>query len=82
MTDDGRWPLSKFLIVGILIAVAGYLPLQLYIIFGPADGNPIGLGLLMVMGMMLGMMVVAIVIKRLIRHFLNEEFSGQYMLLI
>jgi hypothetical protein len=39
--------------------VAGYLPLQLYIIFGPADGNPIGLGLLMVMGMMLGMMVVA-----------------------
>ncbi|WP_423680435.1 MULTISPECIES: hypothetical protein [unclassified Undibacterium] len=69
-TDDGRWPLSKFLIVGILIAVAGYLPLQLYIIFGPADGNPVGLGLLMVMGMMLGMMVVAIgVIKRLIRHF-------------
>jgi hypothetical protein len=28
--------------------VAGVLPLLLYIAFGPADGNPIGLGLLAV----------------------------------
>ena len=70
MTDDGRWSLSRFLLVGVTIAIAACLPLQLYIIFGPADGNPIGLGLLMVMGIMLGMGVVAIgVIKRMIRHF-------------
>ena len=30
------------------LGVAGVLPLLLYIAFGPADGNPIGLGLLAV----------------------------------
>jgi hypothetical protein len=34
MTDDGRWPLSRFLLVGVTIAIAACLPLQLYIIFG------------------------------------------------
>ncbi|MFZ6771855.1 hypothetical protein ACO0LB_03975 [Undibacterium sp. SXout7W] len=69
--ESKRWPLSRFLIVGVVIAVAGYLPLQCYIIFGPRDGNPIGLGLLAVIGILLGMIVFSIgVIKRVIRYFL------------
>jgi len=72
MTDDGRWPLSRFLLVGVTIAIAACLPLQLYIIFGPADGNPIGLGLLAAMGIFLGLTVfVTGLVKRLIRYFME-----------
>lgn len=72
MTDDGRWPLSRFLLVGVTIAIAACLPLQLYIIFGPSDGNPIGLGLLAAMGILLGLAVfVTGLIKRLIRYFME-----------
>jgi len=70
--EGKRWSLSRFLIVGAIIAVAGYLPIQLYIIFGPRDGNPIGLGLLAAIGILLGMIVIAVgVIKRVIRYFLE-----------
>lgn len=37
---------SKALKTGVGIIAVGTMPLLLYIIFGPADGNPIGLGLL------------------------------------
>lgn len=30
----------------VALGLAGWLPLLLYVWFGPADGNPIGLGLL------------------------------------
>ncbi len=30
----------------LIVFVAGWLPLLAYTLFGPADGNPIGLGLL------------------------------------
>ena len=43
-TASGR----KLLKRGLLCLLAGYLPLQFHILFGPADGNPIGLGLLFV----------------------------------
>ncbi len=36
----------KLVLAGAVILVGGVLPLVLYIAFGPADGNPIGLGLL------------------------------------
>jgi len=32
--------------IGVGLMAAGVLPLLLYCVFGPADGNPIGLGLL------------------------------------
>ena len=34
---------------GVIIAVASVVPLLLYIAIGPADGHPVGLGLLMVL---------------------------------
>lgn len=37
---------SKTLKTGIGIITVGTVPLLLYVMFGPADGNPIGLGLL------------------------------------
>lgn len=40
----------KILVTAIAVGVLSALPLVLYIIFGPADGNPIGLGLLAVAG--------------------------------
>lgn len=51
---------SRFVIWGLGVAVLGYLPLQLYIVFGPRDGNPIGLGLLAVLGFGLGLPLIAI----------------------
>jgi hypothetical protein len=38
----------KIMAWSVALGVAGVLPLLLYIAFGPADGNPIGLGLLAV----------------------------------
>lgn len=37
---------SKIVLVSAVIGVAGMMPLLLYVLFGPVDGNPIGLGLL------------------------------------
>lgn len=45
------------LLAGVGIAGLGYLPLQLYIWFGPADGNPIGLGLLMIVAVPVGLIL-------------------------
>lgn len=37
---------QKILLGSVALGLAGVAPLLLYIVFGPADGNPIGLGLL------------------------------------
>lgn len=37
---------AKLLRAGILVPVGGTIPIVLYVLFGPASGNPIGLGLL------------------------------------
>jgi hypothetical protein len=69
-----HWSISRFLITGIVIAVIGYLPLQLYIVFGPRDGNPIGLGLLAVIAILAGLIVVAIgFIKQAVHCFLSRK---------
>ncbi|GEM_PF-1495445 len=71
---NARWSLSRFLMVGLIIAVIGYLPLQLYILFGPRDGNPIGLGLLFVIGVFTGLVVVVIgIVKHTIQYFMNGK---------
>ena len=76
-SDDGtnaRWSLSRFLLVGLSIAAVGYLPLQLYILFGLRDGNPIGLGLLFVIGVFTGLVVVVIgIVKHTIQYFMNRK---------
>lgn len=75
--EDGpntRWPLSRFLVIGLIIAGVGYLPIQLYILFGPRDGNPVGLGLLFVFGIFAGLAVFAIgIIKHAIQYFMNRK---------
>ena len=45
----GRFSGLKMLTWSVLLGCAGVAPLLLYIAFGPADGNPIGLGLLAVL---------------------------------
>ena len=46
MARFGKW---MVLISGVLL-VLSVAPIMLYAEFGPADGNPVGLGLLMVFG--------------------------------
>lgn len=41
-----RYSGRAFVAGSVVLGLAGWLPLLLYIEFGPADGNPIGLGLL------------------------------------
>ena len=38
----------------LILGLAGSAPLLLYIVFGPSDGNPIGLGLLAVAAVVIG----------------------------
>ena len=54
-------PLLK---TGFVIIAAGTVPLLLYIAFGPADGNPIGLGLLAWASWMVGGIVIVIAVLR------------------
>ena len=69
-----RWSAKKFLIAGAMIAAMGYLPLQLYIMFGPSNGNPIGLGLLFITVTPVGLGVIAIgLVKLVVGLFLNRR---------
>jgi hypothetical protein len=69
-----RWPASTFLIAGVVVGLLGYLPLQLYIMFGPRDGNPIGLGLLFISGIPLGAVIFVIgLIKLLVDYFMGRR---------
>ena len=63
----------KIMVWSIALGVAGILPLQLYIIFGPADGNPIGLGLLAVAAVPIaGVGTVVGLIKMLVEYFASR----------
>ena len=46
-------------VIGSAIAVGASIPLLLYVVFGPKDGNPIGLGLLMLIGWLVGAVLIA-----------------------
>jgi hypothetical protein len=43
-----RWSGAKIVKASAAFGLAGVAPLLLYVLLGPADGNPIGLGLLAV----------------------------------
>jgi len=45
---------AKKLKVGGLIVAAGTLPLLVYVLLGPKDGNPVGLGILMWLSWLMG----------------------------
>lgn len=53
MREPGR-RVPAMLILGLAVLVFGAGPLLLYILFGPADGNPIGLGLLAMVAVPVG----------------------------
>lgn len=52
--------MDKFVKAGLLTFAAGWTPLLLEIAFGPADSNPVGLGLLMVIATAIALILFAI----------------------
>jgi hypothetical protein len=69
----GRWSGARIITASLAFGVAGVLPLALYVRLGPADGNPVGLGLLAVVAVpvaVLGMAVglVELIVQRLARR--------------
>jgi hypothetical protein len=67
---NGRSRGMKILLASLLIGAAGVAPLLLYILLGPADGNPIGLGLLAVVAVPVSVVGMAIgVVTILVQHF-------------
>ena len=51
---------------GALLIAIGILPIGLYSLLGPADGNPIGLGLLMVVLVPVGFLLLGTGVLRLV----------------
>ena len=68
-----RFSAVSFLVFGAAVALVGILPLWLYTMFGPPDGNPIGLGLLALAAVAVGAMSVFIgVLKLLVQFFMSR----------
>ena len=61
-----RWSGAAFIKAGLATMAAGFLPIGLYTLVGPADGNPIGLGLLMVVLVPAGFLLAGIGVMRLL----------------
>ncbi len=55
LTEQGS---LKCLMAGLGAVVIGFTPLGLYILLGPADGNPVGLGLLWCLSLALGIPLI------------------------
>lgn len=72
MTEGGtdRRPGSVLLMAGIAVLVLGAGPLLLYMLLGPADGNPIGLGLLAVVAVPVGLGLAGFGLLRMLIEFL------------
>lgn len=65
-----RFPGSRILLWSVVFGLAGVAPLLLYVAFGPADGNPIGLGLLAVVAVPIGTVGAGVgLIKILVERF-------------
>lgn len=68
----------KIIVIDIVLAPLSMLPLLIYIGLGPADGNPIGLGLLAVAGMLLGGLAFLLgLMWLLIEYFIGRSRAGQ-----
>jgi hypothetical protein len=53
-------PWQKILLWSVSVWALGAVPLLIYIVFGPADGNPIGLGLLYMAGQAVGLIGIVL----------------------
>ena len=68
-----RWSSTTFIKAGLVVMAVGFLPIGLYTLLGPADGNPIGLGLLMVALVPLGFLLVGIGLLRFLIAWLQQR---------
>jgi len=68
-----RWSGGAFIKAGLATMAAGFLPIGLYTLFGPADGNPIGLGLLMVVLVPVGFLLAGVGVMRLLIAWLTRR---------
>lgn len=68
-----RWSPMAFVKAGVLVMLIGAAPLLLYTLLGPADGNPIGLGLLMVVAVPVGFLLLGIGLLRLLIAWLQQR---------
>ena len=68
-----RWSGATFIKAGLATMAVGFLPIGLYTLFGPADGNPIGLGLLMVVLVPAGFLLAGIGAMRLLIAWLTKQ---------
>ncbi|MBI2678657.1 MAG: hypothetical protein HYX28_07725 [Candidatus Koribacter versatilis] len=55
---------SKLFWSGVWVLALSVAPLLLYVIFGPKDGNPIGLGLLFFFGAPIGFILIIVGLVR------------------
>ncbi len=68
-----RWTAATFIKAGLLLMLAGAAPLLLYTVVGPADGNPIGLGILMVVAVPVGFLLLGIGALRMLVAWLQRQ---------
>jgi len=69
-----RWTAAAFAKAGLVVLAIGAGPILLYALFGPADGNPIGLGLLMVVLVPVGFLLLGIAaLKWLFAKLLRDD---------
>lgn len=64
----------KIIALSLLLVLVSAAPIMLYILFGPADGNPIGLGLLFAAGALVGHLGFLVGLLLLIRdHYFRRK---------
>lgn len=68
-----RWTGATLIKAGLLVMLVGAAPLLLYTVVGPADGNPIGLGILMVVAVPIGFLLLGIGALRLLIAWLQRQ---------
>lgn len=75
MTEEAflrRFSGAQIVVGSIVLGLIGFMPLQLSIWFGPKDGNPIGLGFLMILTVPVAAVGIAVgLVKMLVELFLR-----------
>lgn len=68
-----RWTGRRIVAISLGLGFIGVLPLLAYVAFGPADGNPIGLGLLAVVALPIATIGVLVGLVRLLVEIFAPE---------
>jgi hypothetical protein len=66
---SARW----ILLTSAKITAIGIAPLLLYVLIGPDDGNPIGLGLLAMLAVFIGVIGIALGIVKFVIEFVQSR---------